>query len=277
MSSVSARGRWAAALIALLPLPVAGGREPAREGAKDQKQQEKQQAEAEHERQRQKILQAQRPQIDQMTGHFETQLRPCLWAELDRARRSSGDLPPEARRAVAAAGTKALQAAARQFAERQVGAQPLQPIDIPASIQAAVAAALKPVASAEALAAYDREHVDRRARLARAAQLMIVTYLDDRLMLVDSQRKSIAADLERRWQPAWNVAMNDQPFINNQWPAPDYAAECIAPHLDDRQRGVWKTWCEQAGWTRHNFNVHTANHFQFWHDNALQADPWWSP
>lgn len=272
------RCRWAAALVALLPLPVASGLEPPAPAVVEALQKKAEAAQARQlEQQRQQVLQAQRPQIDQMTGHFETQFRPCLWAELDRARRSCGDLPPEARRAVSAAGTKALQATARQFAEQQFGARPHQPIDIPASIQTAVAAALKPVASAEAVAAYDKEHADRRARLIRAAQLMLVTYVDDRLMLVDSQRKAIAADLEKRWQPAWNVATSDQLFLNNQWPAPDYAAECITPHLDDRQQAIWKTWCEQAGWKKHNMSVHGMNNMQFWNDNALQADPWWSP
>lgn len=274
MSSVSARGRWAAALVALLPLPVAGGREPAPEVVEALRKKAEAAQARQLEQQRQQVLQAQRPQIDGMSGHFETQFRPCLWAELDRARRTCGDLPPEARRAVSAAGTKALQATARQFAEQQFGARPHQPIDIPASIQAAVAAALMPVASAEAVAAYEKEHADRRARLARAARMMIILYLDDRLLLLDSQRKAIAADLEKRWQPAWNFATNDQPFVNNQWPAPDYAAECIAPHLDDRQRGVWKTWCEQASWTKFNGG---ANNIQLLQDNSVQADPWWSP
>jgi hypothetical protein len=277
MTSLPAHGRWAVALVALLPLSLAAGREPTPEVVEALKKKAEAAQARQLEQHRQQVLKAQRPQIEQMTGHFETQFRPCLWAELDRARRTCGDLPAEARRAVAAAGTKALQATARQFAEQQFGARPHQPLDIPASIQTAVAAALKPVASAEAVAAYDKEHVDRRARLTRAAQLMIVMYLDDRLMLVDSQRKAIAADLEQRWQPAWNVAASDQPFLNNQWPAPDYAAECIAPHLDDRQQAVWKTWCEQAGSKKHNLQVHAMNNVQFSHDNALQADPWWSP
>jgi len=123
-----------------------------------------------------------------------------------------------------------------------------------------------------------KEHADRQRRRARAAQGVVVVNLDQRLLLVEPQRRAIAADLEKQWQPAWNVASREQPFVNNQSPAPDYAAKSIEPHLDDRQRADWKNWCEQAGWQKHNLSGNGMSNTQLWHDNVVQqADPWWSP
>ncbi|MFN9369054.1 MAG: hypothetical protein ACK6CT_09880 [Planctomycetia bacterium] len=289
------RGRWAEAmgflslglaLVFALPLALpltmvlavprpAAAREPAARPADDELTRE---ALEQKQKQRRQVLNGQQQQVDQTTAHYENQWRPLLWAELDRARRICGDLPPDARRAILAAGTKALQSTARQFAEQQFGARPHQPIDVPESIRAGVVAAMEKVAPADAFATYNKEHADRQRRRARAAQGVVVVNLDQRLLLVEPQRRAIAADLEKQWQPAWNVASREQPFVNNQSPAPDYAAKSIEPHLDDRQRADWKNWCEQAGWQKHNLSGNGMSNTQLWHDNVVQqADPWWSP
>jgi hypothetical protein len=60
-------------------------------------------------------------------------------------------------------------------------------------------------------------------------------------------------------------------IINTRPPAPDFADKCIAPHLDERQRADWKTWCDQAGANRHG-------HGFGWNfdGQGMQPDPWWS-
>ena len=88
---------------------------------------------------------------------------------------------------------------------------------------------------------------------------------------------AIAADLQKQWQPGWSNVINGQ-VINNQIVAPDWADKSIAPHLDDRQRAEWKSWCEQAGGTR--FGMHNAPVWPGQHGvdiSGFKADPWWTP
>ncbi len=259
------RSRWIIALLPLLAMPVADGREPAKQDADTVEQQ------------RAQILRVNAAAIEQQARqHWEPQLQAMLSMHLDGVKRICPDLSPEARRTIAAAGKKAVAAAARQLAEMQHGARPQQPGVATASIGAAVGAALEPFASPEALAAYRQLEPDRRGRADRAAQQVTMTILDERLALSGAQRDAIAADLRKRWQPDWTGGMQ-VPTINNQIAAPDFADQCIAPHLDDGQRAEWKTWCEQAGGTK--FGVQPAVAWPGQHVNisGLRADPWWAP
>lgn len=253
MTSNPARSRWFAAMLAVLAMPVAGGREPPIE---------------------QQIEQHARQQ-------WEPQLQVVLSMHLDTVKRICPDLSPEARRAIAAAGKKAVEAAARQLAEMQHGARPQQPGVAIASIGAAVGAALEPFASPEGLAAFTDAASERRGRIDRAMRQVMITILDDRLSLSAAQRDAIAADMEKRWQPTWcdaTHAVMTHSMVNNDRAAPDFAEQVVVPHLDDRQRTEWKTWCERAGVTRlglqppgmwpghHGLNV-----------SNIKADPWWAP
>jgi hypothetical protein len=266
MTTNPTRSRWITALLPLLAMPVADGREPAKQDADPAEQQ------------RAQNLKVNAAAIEQQARqHWAPQLQVMLWTHLDTAKRICPDLSPEARQTIAAAGKKAVAAAARQLAEMQHGARPQQPGVATASIGAAVGEALEPFASPEALAAYKDLESERRGRADRAAQQVTITILDERLALSVPQRDAIAADLRKRWQPDWNGGMHAQ-VINNQIVAPDFADQCIAPHLDDRQRAEWKTWCEQAGGAR--FGVQPAVAWPGQHGvniSGLRADPWWAP
>jgi len=266
MTTNPSRSRWFAALLPLLAMPVADGREPAQPDG------------VAVEQQRARMLKNNAVAIEQQARqHWAPQLQVMLWTHLDTAKRICPDLSPEARRTIAAAGKKAVESAARQLAEMQHGARPQQPGVAIASIGAAVGEALEPFASPEALASYKDLESERRGRADRAAQQVTMTILEDRLLLSVSQRDAIAAALQKRWQPGWTV-VNHAPMINNQMAAPDFADQCVAPHLDDRQRAEWKTWCEQAGGSR--FGVQPAVAWPGQHGldiSRLKADPWWAP
>lgn len=252
MTSNPARSRWFAAMLALLAMPVAGGREPAIE-----------------------------QQIEQQARqHWEPQLQIVLSRHLDTVKRICPDLSPEARRTIAAAGKKAVEAAARQLAEMQHGRRPQQPGAATASIGAAVGAALKPFASPEALAAYTDVESERRGRIDRAMRQATITILDDRLSLSAAQRDAIAADLQKLWKPGWCDATHGvmNHMVNNDRAAPDFAEQVVVPHLDDRQRAEWKTWCERAGVTRlgHQAPAIWPGHHGL-NVSDIKADPWWAP
>jgi len=270
MTSNPERSRWFAAMLALLAMPVAGGREQVK------------QDEAAVERQRERILKDNAAGIEQQARLlWEPQLRVMLSMHLDTVKRICPDLSPEARRSIAAAGKKAVSAAARQMSEMQHGARPQQPGVATASIGSAVGAALEPFASPEALAAWKDVESERRGRTDRAMRQVTITILDDRLSLSAAQRDAIAADLQKLWQPGWRDATDavmTHGMVNNDQSAPDFAEQVVVPHLDDRQRAEWKTWCEQAGGTR--FGVQPAVAWPGQHGvniSGLRADPWWAP
>lgn len=214
-------------------------------------------------------------QIEQQARHWEQLFQGPLQAELELVRRTCGSLPPEARRTIAAAGDAAVQKAAKQFAAWNFGDRGgKKQFDPRQTIHDEVLAAVKPHAPAAEFAALEHEHAARLARRERAARTLIVAKLDRFLELSVAQREAIAADIEKRWEAGWARALEDQGNIrvNNFPPAPDFADPCIAPHLDDRQREVWKQWSQQAGWSR------MGQHTSWNHDGQrLQPDPWWKP
>jgi hypothetical protein len=283
MARVTCAGRceiWGAALLCLTSclafLPTARAK-PGDGGAPARPPVDAPAMDAAAEQRREQILKANGPQVEQMTKHWEAQLRGILWAELDRVRRCCGDLPPDARRAIVGAANKSLATAARQYTEMQFGARPQQPLDAVALLHASIAAALKPVASAEVFAAYEAEESARQGRMDRAVARSIVAALDERLLLSETQREAIAADVEKQWQPAWRVQAQ---FLNTQLPrpAPDFAEKCISSQLDDRQRAEWKAWCQQASASRFGAHGHVNWPGQSGLDvNAVQPDPWWTP
>lgn len=213
-------------------------------------------------------------QIDQQAKQMEQFFQPPLQAELELVRRTCGSLPPEARKAIVAAGGEAVKATAKQFAAWQFGERGKKKFDGRQTIHEAVAAAVKPHASPEEFTAYEREHAARMTRREQTARFLIVAKLDRELELSAAQRDAIAADLEKRWEAGWIRELDDNGGmqINNYPPAPDFADKCIAPHLDERQRAEWKAWTQQAGWSR--MGQHMGWNFD---GQSLQPDPWWKP
>ena len=216
-----------------------------------------------------------RQQIDQHAKNFEPALAGFMEGELELVRKTCGSLPPPARREILAAGKKAVTSASQHFAAWQIGGQQGKPVEPKRTVQEAVHEAVKPHATADEFAAYERALAARLIRRDRAARAVIVANLDHGLRLSIAQRDAIAADLEKAWQDAWRAILADHGFNNNgRGPAPDFADRCIAPHLDPRQQTAWKTWREQVGWTQ--IAPQFANQFHSF-GIPLEPDPWWNP
>lgn len=213
-------------------------------------------------------------QVAQQAKQMEQFFHPPLQAELELVRRTCGSLAPAARRQIVTAGGEAVQSAAKRFAAQQFGERARTRFDPRESIHEAVATVVKPHATPEEFTAYEREHAARRSRRERAARLLMIVKLDQELELSAAQREAIEADLAKRWQAGWIRDLDDNGgmVINNHRPAPDFADTCIDPHLDDRQRVLWKQWCQQAGWSR--FGGQAGWNFD---GQSLQPDPWWAP
>lgn len=216
----------------------------------------------------------QRKQIRQQAKHMEQLFQPVLRTELEMVRQACPDLPPEARREVLAAGRAAVTKTALEFATRQMlGGQPRRRFDARRSVQAAIATALEPHASADQLATYEREQQARNARRAAAARVAIVAKLDRQLQLSAKQRRAIEDDLEAGWDDGWVRELDENGVVINSFrPAPDYANARIEPHLDDEQRAEWKVWRTAAGTgvVGMNFGLH------FDGQGLHQEDDWWT-
>jgi len=218
--------------------------------------------------------QQRKQQIAQQAKQMEQFFQPALQAELELIKNTCSGLPADARKQIVAAGWDALRKAAHDFATQQFnGNANKKQVDTRRAIQLAVTAAVKPHASAEEFAAYEAEQQKRLKRRERAARVLIVAKLDRQLELTTAQRQGIETALEEKWDAAWVKELQDNGgmMINNYQPAPDFAAACIEPHLDEKQRAEWKKWSQQAGWGR------MGGHFNWNFDGqSLQPDPWWS-
>ena len=220
-----------------------------------------------------------RQQIEQHAKQgFEPGLNTFMDGELELVRKTCGSLSPAARREILAAGKKAVASAAKQLADWQFGDQKGKPVDSKGTVLEAIHAAVKPHATAEEFAAYERERAARLARRDRAARASIVAKLDDGLHLSIAQRAAIALDLEKSWDEAWRMEIGDRGMkINGRGTAPDFADRCIVPHLDSRQRAEWKTWREQAGWSKFGIHHQFANQRHSFGIIHAEPDPWWTP
>lgn len=216
----------------------------------------------------------QRKQIRQQARHMEQLFQPVLRTELEMVRQACPDLPPRARQEVLAAGRMAVTKTALEFATRQMlGGPPRRSFDARRNIQAPIARALEPHASADELAAYAREQAARMARRAAAARVAIVAKLDRQLDLTAAQRRAIEDDLEARWDDAWLRELDDTGMvINNFRPAPDYANDCIEPHLDEAQKAEWIRWRKAAGMAVVGMHVG----WNFDGQGLHQEDDWWT-
>jgi hypothetical protein len=273
-----------AAAIAFAPVPAAARgaqREPARDApaavrpAEPAAGKEQPRAKAAEKEAAARREDDRRKAVEQQARQLEGMLQGPLNAELERVRATGGSLSPEARKEILAAGTQGVKQAALEFAERQFSGKPQKKsFDPRGVIHAAVAKAAAAHLSAEESAAYRREHAAWLERRARAARVLILAKVDRVLDLTADQRRRIEADLVRLWRPEWVRELDDNGgvTISGYKPAPDFAAEAILPHLDERQRGEWGKWCEQAGWKQ-------LQHYFGWPFGGLvmQPDPWWKP
>lgn len=189
---------------------------------------------------------ARREAIAENTRTLEQEMTPLLHAELEHVRRTCGRLAPAARREVLAAGRRALRELAAADAVALLDGRTTPRVSAREELHARLAAAVRQRAEAAEFARYEHEAGLRRARRREHACVRMVGDVDARLDLSSSQRDAMLADLRGRWQPAWDRGL-DVPDGMQVPLAPDFATECIAPHLDEAQREAWRRWCEEFG------------------------------
>jgi hypothetical protein len=81
-----------------------------------------------------------------------------------------------------------------------------KPSDAAQSMQEAIAETIAEVASPDDAQAYHRELSARSERRRAAAVAVLVDSIDQTAMLNDEQRDTLAANLEKKWQPFWDQA-----------------------------------------------------------------------
>ncbi|MFM9057581.1 MAG: hypothetical protein ACKOSQ_00365 [Planctomycetaceae bacterium] len=217
-----------------------------------------------------------RREIAQRAGRLEPVFRQLLNLELALARQSCPGLAPDARRAVLAAGERAVKGVALTAATAPPGGHQQQfGQAAPRTIHDAVAAALKDAASPEEFARYEREASSRRTRREEAARLGIVLALDEELHLTTGQREAVLAALQAHWQDAWMGTLDARRgrTIDGRAMAPDFAITCIEPHLTDEQKREWSAWCQAAGPRVVGTTESVFGNVR----GAPQPDAWWSP
>jgi len=216
--------------------------------------------------------------IRQQAQQFEQLFQPLLRVELSFVHRACGSLSPADRKEVLAASREAVRAIAERVARQQLEGQAAAgPIDIRAALHEKVSAALEPRADREEFAAYARESRLRRERRAEVARIRIVAKLDEQLGLTAPQRAAVLDDLRSHWEAAWVRELEDHDgvMINDQPPAPDFAATRIVPHLDPIQLARWREWTASAGWEaipRGGIDWAELNALQ---QGQQKLDPWW--
>ena len=218
-----------------------------------------------------------RQQIKQQATHWEQQLTKLLYGDLELIRCVTGDIPQDARKAIARDGEKAVKEAAVRLAELQFGGRKGEqntsgdPADL---VSTALAKSLAQHVGSPQAAALSRQIAERSERRKAAAVRGIVAVLDGELFLTAAQREQIEQSLLGKWNDAMAAVLEGMHFVDNRRVFPGLPADCINPHLTESQRKLFTVQENSAGngvsqrqtWIRMNAL-----------NNAPSAarDPWW--
>jgi hypothetical protein len=219
---------------------------------------------------------AARQQIEQMAAQYEPMLTRVLQDELELLRTLHGDLPIEARRAIAAAGEEAVKEGALAFSEAMNAPQPVpapqggaggflnavgrafglpipeeparradgakkpdagkKPIDPCQLVSDAVAASLVEQIGEENGADF-RDQLSRREQRRRAVSVRrLVGILDDELFLSAKQREAIETAIGEKWNEGVAMALDHQMEFNGRKIYPGLPYERVLPHLTPAQQ-----------------------------------------
>ena len=218
-----------------------------------------------------------RQQIKQQATHWEQQLTKLLYGDLELIRCVTGDIPQDARKAIARDGEKAVKEAAVRLAELQFGGRKGEqntsgdPAEL---VSAALAKSLAEHVGSPQAAALSRQIAERSERRKAASVHAIVAVLDGELFLTAAQREQIERSLLEKWNDSMMVSLEGMHFVDNRRVFPGLPADCINPHLTESQRKLFTVQENSAGngvsqrqtWIRMNAL-----------NNAPSAarDPWW--
>ena len=218
-----------------------------------------------------------RQQIKQQATHWEQQLTKLLYGDLELIRCVTGDIPQDARKAIARDGEKAVKEAAVRLAELQFGGRKGEqntsgdPADL---VSTALAKSLAQHVGSPQAAALSRQIAERSERRKAAAVRGIVAVLDGELFLTVAQREQIERSLLEKWNDSMMVSLEGMHFVDNRRVFPGLPADCISPHLTESQRKLFTVQENSAG--------NGVSQRQTWmRMNALNSaqsaarDPWW--
>jgi hypothetical protein len=218
-----------------------------------------------------------RQQIKQQATHWEQQLTKLLYGDLELIRCVTGDIPRDARRAIARDGEKAVKEAAVRLAELQFGGRKGEQntSDDPADlVSTALAKSLAQHVGSLQATALSRQIAERSERRKGAAVRGIVAVLDGELFLTAAQREQIERSLLEKWNDSMMVSLEGMHFVDGRRVFPGLPADCINPHLTESQRKLFTVQENSAGigvsqrqtWVRMN----ALNSAQ-----SAARDPWW--
>ena len=218
-----------------------------------------------------------RQQVKQQATHWEHLLTRLLNGELEMIRAVSGDIPRDARRAIARAGEQAVKEAAVRLAELQFGGRKGEENTAgdPASrVSDSLAKSLAEHVGSPQAAAFTRQIAERSERRKAAAVHAIVAVLDGELFLTAKQREQIERSLVETWDDAMASSLEGMHWVDDRRVFPGLPTDCISPHLSEVQR---KRFAPQR-----NGGVGVASQRQTWtRMNVLNnvpapaRDPWW--
>jgi hypothetical protein len=220
-----------------------------------------------------------RQQIKQQATHWEQQLTKLLYGDLELIRSVTGDIPRDARKAIARDGEKAVKqgclAAGRTAIRRgQAERKNKAPGDPTELVSTALAKSLAEHVGSPQAAAFTRQIAERSERRQTAAVHAIVAVLDGELFLTAAQREQIERSLVGKWSDAMTVGLEGMHFVDGRRVLPGLPADCISPHLTESQRKLFTVQENGAG--------NGAAQRQTWmRMNALNSaqsaarDPWW--
>ena len=218
-----------------------------------------------------------RQQVKQQATHWEHLLTRLLNGELEMIRAVSGDIPRDARRAIARAGEQAVKEAAVRLAELQFGGRKGEENTAgdPASwVSDSLAKSLAEHVGSPQAAAFTRQITERSERRKAAAIHAIVAVLDGELFLTAKQREQIERSLLETWDDAMASSLEGMHWVDDRRVFPGLPADCISPHLSEAQRkrfapqgnGGVGVVSQRQTWTRMNVLNNVP---------APARDPWW--
>ena len=217
-------------------------------------------------------------QIKQQATHWEQQLTKLLYGDLELIRSVTGDIPRDARKAIARDGEKAVKQGALRLAELQFGggkrAKEKAPDDPTELVSTALAKSLAEHVGSPQAAAFTRQIAERSERRKAAAVHAIVAVLDGELFLTAKQREQIERSLLETWDDAMASSLEGMHWVDDRRVFPGLPADCISPHLSEAQRkrfapqrnGGVGVVSQRQTWTRMNVLNNVP---------APARDPWW--
>ncbi len=237
-----------------------------------------------------------REQAKQLAVHWEQLLTKLLFSHLELLRGICGDLPPEARRAIAKAGEDVVKEATLELAEAQLGGRPMRraaaaagkpaparkhgppaTADIAAArITDAIGKAVAEQVGKEQAAAFAAELSARNDRRKRSCIDACIAMLDAHVVLSPAQREAIARSLSDRWNDDMLMKLRVVHRHHGRLIFDQSVNACIVPHLDDSQRRVF------SGPANQRMEIHVGGQSPIADmlgriHPPLPRDPWWFP